>query len=321
VSFPPMLALLASLLAACGERAELPTSASVGPNPNLPAPRKNLFPTLSIAAAKGWAPGEAPTPASDLRVSEYAGGLDHPRWVYVLPSGDVLVAETNAPPQPELMSGIRGAISRMVMGRAGAGTPSANRITLLRAVDANGVASFRSVFLEGLNSPFGMALVGRDFYVADTDALLRFPYEEGQTRITALGVKITDVPAGPIIATGLRACLWAATVRGSTSASDRTATPASAASRRRRGAPRFGTSTRELDSIGSSPRVCAIPWAWIGSPILALSGLRCAGLRAGRAHRFTRSGLLAPRRNASAILEGRLYRSTWIMEPSPSERL
>jgi glucose/arabinose dehydrogenase len=192
------MGLLASLLASCGERAALPASAGFGPNPALPGPRKTLFPTVLIAPAKGWAPGETPTAASGLHVSKYVGGLQHPRWLYVLPNGDVLVAETNAPPQPELTSGLRGVVTRLVMGRAGAGVPSANRITLLRGVDASGAAQFHSVFLEGLNSPFGMALVGRDLYVADTDALLRFPYEEGQTRITAPGVKITDLPAGSI---------------------------------------------------------------------------------------------------------------------------
>ncbi|MBV8400640.1 MAG: sorbosone dehydrogenase family protein [Acetobacteraceae bacterium] len=194
----PIMGLLASLLASCGERAALPASAGFGPTPALPGPRKTLFPTVLIAPARGWAPGETPTAASGLRVSEYVGGLQHPRWLYLLPNGDVLVAETNTPPQRALMSGLRGVITRLVMGRAGAGVPSANRITLLRGVDASGAAQFHSVFLEGLNSPFGMALVGRDLYVADTDALLRFPYKEGQTRITAPGVKITDLPAGPI---------------------------------------------------------------------------------------------------------------------------
>jgi len=116
----------------------------------------------------------------------------------VLPNGDVLVAETNAPPQPKDRSGIKGWITGLVMARAGAGVPSANRITLLRDGDGDGVAESRTVFLEGLHSPFGMALVRGDFYVADTDAILRFPYQPGQTRITAPGVKVADLPAGPI---------------------------------------------------------------------------------------------------------------------------
>jgi len=133
-----------------------------------------------------------------LRVVAFAEGLDHPRWLYVLPNGDVLVAETNAPPKPEDGKGIKGWIMRLMMGRAGAGTPSANRITLLRDSNRAGVAQFRSVFLEGLNSPFGMALVGDDLYIANTDAVVRYPYHINQTQITSPGVKVVDLPAGPI---------------------------------------------------------------------------------------------------------------------------
>ena len=128
----------------------------------------------------------------------YASGLDHPRWLYVLPNGDVLVAETNAPPKPEDGKGIRGWVMKQVMKRAGAGAPSANRITLLRDADGDGIAETRSVFLEGLNSPFGMALVGNDFYVANSDAVLRFPYVAGAIRIIGPGVKLADLPAGAI---------------------------------------------------------------------------------------------------------------------------
>jgi glucose/arabinose dehydrogenase len=115
----------------------------------------------------------------------------------VLPNGDVLVAETNAPAKPDDNKGIKGWITGLMMGRAGADVPSANRITLLRPA-GDGTIQTRSVFLEGLNSPFGMALVGNDLYVADTDAVLRYPYQTGQTRITAPGVKVVDLPAGPI---------------------------------------------------------------------------------------------------------------------------
>ncbi|HJS87141.1 MAG TPA: sorbosone dehydrogenase family protein [Acetobacteraceae bacterium] len=157
-----------------------------------------MFPTVNIAPAKGWPAGATPIAAPDLKVTEYAAGLDHPRWIYVLPNNDVLVAETNAPPKPKDNTGIRGWITKLVTRRAGAGVPSANRITLLRGLDAGGAAESRSIFLEGLNSPFGMALIGDDLYVADTDAVLRFPYRPGQTRITAPGVRIADLPAGPI---------------------------------------------------------------------------------------------------------------------------
>lgn len=184
-------------LAACGESARLPFSAGVGPNPELPPPNKTLIPTVHIAPAKGWPEGMKPNAPPGTNVTAYATGLDHPRWLYVLPNGDVLVAESNAPPQPA-KKGIRAWIMKKVMAKAGAGVPSANRITLLRDADGDGVAEFRSALLEGLNSPFGMVLVGADLYVANTDALVRFPYREGDTRITAAATKVADLPGGPI---------------------------------------------------------------------------------------------------------------------------
>jgi|KBSMisStandDraft_5_1062788.scaffolds.fasta_scaffold06582_1 glucose/arabinose dehydrogenase len=193
-------AFLASMLvlAGCGEVAQLPEAATMGPQPTLPAPKQTLIPTVHVAPAKGWPAGAAPTAAAGLEVKAYASGLDHPRWLYVLPNGDVLVAETNAPPKPEDGKGIKGWVMKMVQKRAGARVPSANRITLLRDVNGDGVAETRTVFIDGLNSPFGMVLVGRDLYVANTDAILRFPYQDGATRITAQGVKVADLPAGPI---------------------------------------------------------------------------------------------------------------------------
>lgn len=139
-----------------------------------------------------------PIAAPGTRVTAFVSGLDHPRWLYVLPNGDVLVAESNAPPKPDDARGIKGWLMGLVMKRAGAGVASANRITLLRDSDGDGVADFRSVLLEGLNSPFGMALVGNDLYVANTDAVLRFPYTAGDTQITVPGHKVLALPAGPI---------------------------------------------------------------------------------------------------------------------------
>lgn len=167
-----------------------------GLNPSLPAPTRALIPTLNAAPAEPWPQGTRPLAAPGLAVSPYASGLAHPRWIYVLPNGDVLVAETNKPPKPGDGGGIRAAIMKHEMKKAGAATESANRITLLRGVGPNGAAASRSVFLEGLNSPFGMALVGNDLYVANADALVRFPYQEGQTSISAQGVKVMDLPAG-----------------------------------------------------------------------------------------------------------------------------
>jgi glucose/arabinose dehydrogenase len=175
---------------ACGETARLPITAGIGPNPTLPSPTRTLIPTVKIAPAKGWPPGIKPTVAPGLAVTPFATNLDHPRWLYVLPNGSVLVAETNAPADREQARGLRAWFMKRVMKRAGAAVPSANRITLLRDSDGDGVADVRSVFLDRLNSPFGMALVGNSFYVANADALMRFPYQDG--RITGAGTRITE---------------------------------------------------------------------------------------------------------------------------------
>ena len=189
---------LAGGLSACGESSSLQVSDGTGPSPKLPEPNKTLIPTVNIAPAIGWPAGAKPTPAAGTQVAAFAENLDHPRWLYVLPNGDVLVAETNAPPKPEDSKGIRGWVMKKVMGRAGAGVPSPNRITLLRDADHDGVAETRTVFLQNLNSPFGMTLVGNDLYVADTDRLLRFHYEPGTTEIKSQPIKIVDLPGGPL---------------------------------------------------------------------------------------------------------------------------
>uniref|UniRef100_UPI0028ABB018 PQQ-dependent sugar dehydrogenase n=1 Tax=Achromobacter sp. TaxID=134375 RepID=UPI0028ABB018 len=191
------LSLTLAALSACGEIATLPVEAGMGPTPKLPPPNTTVIPTVNTAKAVGWIAGAQPVAAAGLAVNAFASGLDHPRWLHVLPNGDVLVAETNAPPKAEGASGgLKAWAAGIVMKRAGARTPSANRITLLRDADHDGIAETRSVLLQGLNSPFGMALVGNQLYIANADAVLRFPYEPGQTEIRAPGVKVTDLPAG-----------------------------------------------------------------------------------------------------------------------------
>ena len=189
-------ALLLLSSAACGAKTLM--DAGYGPHPLLPAPTHDTIPTVNTAKAIGWPDGSKPTAPAGFTVAAYATDLDHPRWLYVLPNGDVLVAETNAPPKPDDAKGIEGFFMKLTMKRAGAGVKSANRITLLRGLDENGVAKTKTVFLDGLNSPFGMALIGHDFYVADTDAILKFPYHDGETTIPEKGVKLTDLPAGTI---------------------------------------------------------------------------------------------------------------------------
>jgi glucose/arabinose dehydrogenase len=193
------IAALALQLTACNDPQDTVTAErSYGPSPELPAPQKSWVPTVNIAPATAWSAGGKPAAANGMAVNAFATGLDHPRTVYVLPNGDVLVAESNAPPKPDDARGIKGWITKLVMSRAGAGVPSANRITLLRDADGDGVAETRSIFISGLNSPFGMVLVGDDFYVADSDAIVKFPYRSGDTRIAASGVKLADLPAGTL---------------------------------------------------------------------------------------------------------------------------
>jgi hypothetical protein len=190
---------LALPLAACNDPQDTVTAEqSYGPSPVLPVPQKSWIPTVNVATAVGWPADGKPTAGNGMDVKAFARGLDHPRTVYVLPNGDVLVAESNAPPKPDDGKDFKTWARHLVMSRAGANTPSANRITLLRDADGDGVAETRSAFIEGLSSPFGMALVGNDFYVADSDAILKFPYHDGDTKITTPGVKLTGLPAGRI---------------------------------------------------------------------------------------------------------------------------
>lgn len=192
-----MAAFAILMLTACGQQATLPVAAGIGPNPTLPQPYKSWIPTLHIAPAIGWTNG-LPESAPGTKVQAFSRDLDHPRWLYVLPNGDVLVAETNAPPKPDDGKGIKGKIMKMVMKRAGAGVPSPNRIMLLRDSNGDGVADKKSVFIDNLNSPFGMALVGHDLYVANSDAIIKFPYADGALSISDKGQKLADLPAGRI---------------------------------------------------------------------------------------------------------------------------
>ena len=192
-----LLVLIPALvLSACAERSKLAPGADTGPSPALPEPSTSLIPTVKVAPAKGWPEGVTPKAAPGTRVVAFATGLQHPRWVYVLPNGDVLVAETAAPERPEEGKGIKGRAMTYFMKKAGSAAPSANRITLLRDADGDGVPELKQIFLDNLNSPFGMVLVGNDFYVANTDAVVRFPYQTGQTSIAAKGEKLVDLPAG-----------------------------------------------------------------------------------------------------------------------------
>ena len=185
-----------AMVAGCGASARYPVAAGEGPHPVIPQPNGSLIPLVNYVKAKGWPAGAKPIAAEGATLTAFATGLDHPRWLYVLPNGDVLVAETNAPPRPENNKGIKGMITNLLTKRAGGAVPSANRIILLRDADGDGIAETRTVFLAGLTSPFGMVLVGNVLYVANTDAVVRFPYTPGQTQIVAPGTKVVGLPAG-----------------------------------------------------------------------------------------------------------------------------
>jgi glucose/arabinose dehydrogenase len=189
---------LALGVGACAAKARLSVEDGTGPNPTLPPPERSLIPLVHVVTAKGWINGAKPLAGEGMAVDAFAKDLDHPRWVYVLPNGDVLVAETNAPPRPDDAKGVKGWFFKHFQKKAGGAVPSANRITLLRDADHDGIVETRTVFLSALMSPFGMALVGEDFYVANSDALVRFPYKSGETRIDAPGVKVADLPGGAL---------------------------------------------------------------------------------------------------------------------------
>ena len=194
---PLLLAGTALLLASCGsEPSSTDISDYIGPNPKLVAPSKTTLPTVNVAEAKGWPAGKMPTPAQGLAVNEFAGGLDHPRWLLVLPNGDVLVAETDNPGTDKTGGTIRGKIQKMLMQKAGSSKPSANRISLLRDADGDGVAEAKTALITGLYSPFGMALANGELYVANADGVVAFPFQPGQTQITARARHVANLPSG-----------------------------------------------------------------------------------------------------------------------------
>ena len=250
-----------------GESATLAVEDGYGPNPKLPEPNHTLIPTVNLANASSWPAGAKPKPADGMNVVEFAGGLDHPRWLYVLPNGDVLVAETNAPPKPEDEQGIRGWIMRHAdeagRRRRAERQPhhaAARRRRRRRRRDARRRSS------TGLNSPFGMALVGGELYVANTDAVVRFPYKDGATEITAAGEKVADLPAGPINHH------WTKNVIASPDGTKLYATVGSNSNVGENGMddeeqPRRDPRDRSRDAArrGCSPRACAIRTAWPGS--------------------------------------------------------
>jgi len=181
-------------LASCDDTGGDP-KVQIGANPALPAIQQYLLPPIRIATPVPWR-NDTPKVSQGLQIRALATGFEHPRSLYVLPNGDVLVIESNGPKAPVFRP--KDLITGVVQGLAGAKAKDANRITLLRDTKGDGVPQLRTIFLDHLNSPFGVALIGHYLYVANTDAIMRYPYEDGQTFITDKGTKLTDLPGGPI---------------------------------------------------------------------------------------------------------------------------
>jgi hypothetical protein len=186
------------LLSGCSNASTFAEINSFGPDPQLPEPDGSLIPVVNVVKAVGWAEGQQPTPTNGTNVVAFARGLDHPRWLHVLPNGDVLVAETNAPPRPDHGKGIKGWFFKRYQKQAGGATPTANRISLLRDADGDGSAELRTAYLSNLNSPFGMALIGNTLFIANSDAVVKVPYVEGETENRETPQKVADLPGGTL---------------------------------------------------------------------------------------------------------------------------
>jgi glucose/arabinose dehydrogenase len=242
-----------------------PLPVGYGATPELPAPKPQAIPTVKRYSALPWKAGTAPVAASGLKVKAFAQGLQNPRWLQVLPNGDVLVAEANTPVRTLSSTNILDVFTGWVQSAFGGSNKTANRITLLRDQDGDGVAETRSVFLSGLNSPIGMALVGDRLYIANTDGVVSVPYAAGATSISAKPTPLTDLP------TGLNKRHW---TRGLIASADGRKLYASVGSGSKTAVPPSGKSTSPPARSSCSPLACATPWAWPGCRPPASCGRR-----------------------------------------------
>jgi glucose/arabinose dehydrogenase len=186
--------LAATLALAACDQGHPPPKSNFGAKPILPAPAPQTIPTMNVNSIAPWPADKSPMAPAGFTVTRFAGDLQHPRWIYVLPNGDVLVAEA-APELPPVNS-LENAVEHYMDIKNGSAPPSANRITLLRDTKGGGKPDVRTTFLKGLNMPFGMLLLNGWFYVANTDSVVRYPYKDGETSITAPGQKILSIPVG-----------------------------------------------------------------------------------------------------------------------------
>ena len=195
-----LAAASALTLTACSAPGSKDPMVGFGPNPPLEAPKSSLIPMVGVPEVVGWPAGAAPTAPAGFTVTRFAEGLDHPRWLLVLPNGDVLAAESASEPSKADKSnqGIKGFFQKMLMKKVGSVKPSPNKIVLLRDADGNGVAETKTDFATGLKQPFGMTLVGGLLYVANSDGVVAFPYAPGATAVPGSGTKVFDLPGPPI---------------------------------------------------------------------------------------------------------------------------
>ena len=192
----PCSIALVLALGACAEKSTKDVSVTQGPQPQLDEPRKTALPTVNVAKGEGWPSAAAPVPAAGLAVNEFAADLTHPRWLLVLPNGDVLAAESDSPGTDKSGGNVRGFIQKMLMKKAGSSKGSANRISLLRDADGDGVAETKKPLLTGLYSPFGMAFANGELFVANADGIVAYPFQPGQASIDVQPRHVTDLPSG-----------------------------------------------------------------------------------------------------------------------------
>lgn len=195
-----LIVATALVVAGCQAKGSPDPLVGFGPNPPLPAPQTSILPMFDTPKAVGWPAGAAPKAPPGFTVTRLAEGLDHPRWAYVLPNGDVLVSESASEPSPadHTSKGIEAIAAKIIMKRVGAAKPSPNKIYLLRDANGDGLAETKTLFAQGLTRPFGMALVGNTLYVANDNGVVKFPYTAGATEVQGAGEKVFDLPGGPI---------------------------------------------------------------------------------------------------------------------------
>lgn len=284
------IAIAVVSLAACTTPGSSDPFVGFGPNPPLPAPQRTLLPSVGVPSVVGWPADAGPQAPAGFTVNRFATGLEHPRWLLALPNGDVLVAESAGEPSKadKMQRGIRGFVQKMLMTKVKSAVPSPNKLILLRDQDGDGAAESRTVFAQGLRSPFGMALVDNVLYVANNDGVVRFAYRSGQTKATGPAERVFDLPGPPINHHWTKNVMAVRMGPSSTRPSAPTRTSATTAWRTRSAVRRSGSMTSPRPRAGSSRPGFATPMASISSPARGQCGLsRTSAMRSATTFRQT----------------------------------